>query len=989
MKKCVMLVPVLLFCSTGDLFAQEKKDSIIPKVKELEEVIISTGYQTIPKERSTGSFATIDNKLLNERVTTSIMERLDGTTAGLTFNKGTGAGINIRGLSTLAGMADNQLLIVVDNFIYNGNIADINPNDVQQVTLLKDAAAASIWGARAGNGVIVITSKKGKFSQPAKISLNVNMRVLPEQDLFFEPTMPIPEYIALQEELFGKGYYNTMLNSSALTTIVNPVAEILGKHRAGLITGERKSNLLDSIGKYDLRNDFRKYIYRPAVSQQYALNVSGGSGNMTYYFSGGFDKSHAEVIGNHQSRATIRQQMNFKATTWLEISTTLQYVKNDAVTGTEPLLMQTPWPYARLADDQGNPLVLPQEYRQSYKDTAGKGKLLDWNFRPLEEMALADRSETGEDLLMNIGVTFHMLKGLDITAMYQRQSGNTAAQDYRSKESYFTRSRINQFTPPGGTYQNSAVPYGGILLYQHSQYLSQQARTQLSYSREWGDHAIAAIGGAEIQHSAAEGENTFLYGFDKNLFTASNADLLRLHPRYVGGSASIALPVLRSGTSTRQVSFFTNATYTYKDRYALSGSARRDASNLFGFSTNNKWTPLWSAGAAWTISKEPFFNAPWIDMLKLRATYGYQGNTSTAVAGVLTIRYSPVADVLTNVPTASVSNVPNPDLRWERVGQTNIGADFSLWAGKLSGTMEYYFKNCTDLVADAPIDPTLGAGDEIMKNSAVLHTKGVDLSLTGKLLDKTIKWKTTAFLTWNTNKVKKYLLSPSIARDLVENGAAINPVEGRQAYALVAYPFAGLDPTTGAALGILNGQPSTDYARIQVETKPEELFSPGSSRPEYVVGLRNVVSWKTVDLSFNLTGNFKYWQLRTYAGSGLFNGGLTGYQDYLNRWQQPGDELRTNLPAITYPVNLQQENFYRQSSAMVVRRDHIRLQNIHLSYTFSRTPLRMVGNVSFYTNLFNVGVLWKSNKEKGDPDAAKSFQQLRTTYSVGIKLDFK
>lgn len=989
MKIHVMVMLVLLWACSSKLFAQEKQDSAIPKVKELEEVIISTGYQTIPKERSTGSFATIDNKLLNERVTTSILERLDGTTAGLTFNKGTGAGITLRGLSTLGGMADNQLLIIVDNFIYNGNIADINPNDVQQVTLLKDAAAASIWGAKAGNGVIVITTKKGKFSQPAKISLNVNMRVLPEQDLFFEPTMPVPEYIALQEELFGKGYYNTMLNSTAPATIVNPVAEILGKHRAGTLSDEQKRYLLDSIGRNDLRNDFSRYFYRPAVSQQYALNVSGGSGNMTYYFSAGFDRSNAEVIGNHQSRATIRQQMNFKATNRLEISTTLQYVKNDAATGTEPLLLQSPWPYAKLSDEQGNPLALPYEYRQSYKDTAGNGKLLDWNFRPLEEMRIADRAERGEDLLMNIGVTFRMLKGMDVTAMYQRQSGNTAAEDYRSKESYFTRSRINQFTPPGGTYLNSAVPYGGILLYQNSRQLSQQGRVQMSYNRGWDHHAVAAIAGAEIQHTSAEADNSFLYGFDKNLLTSSNADLLRLHPRYMGGSASIALPTLRAGTSTRQVSFFTNATYTYKERYALSGSARRDASNLFGVSTNNKWTPLWSTGAAWTLSKEPFFNVNWIDMLKLRATYGYQGNTNTSVAGVLTIRYSPGADVLTNVPIASVSNVPNPDLRWERVGQTNIGTDFSLWAGKLSGSLEYYFKNCTDLVANAPIDPTLGAGDEIMKNSAVLHTKGVDVSLTGKLVDNAIKWSTTAFLTWNTNKVKKYLLSPSIARDLVENGGAINPVEGREAYALVAYPFAGLDPATGAALGILNGQPSADYTAIQVETKASDLYTPGSSRPVYVVGLRNVVSWKRIDLSFNLTGNFKYWQHRTYAGSGIFNGGLTGYQDYLNRWQQPGDELRTNLPAITYPVNLQQENFYRQSAAMVVRRDHIRLQNVHLNYTFPMTTLRVFSNVSFYANLFNVAVLWKSNKEKGDPDAGKSFQQLRTTYAASFKLNFK
>ena len=246
---------------------------------ELTEVaIVSTGYQNIPKERATGSFVLIDSALINRRVGTNILERLDGVTNGLIFNRNktqtTQSDFNIRGRTTILG--DDKPLIVVDNFPYEGDINNINPNDVKNITILKDAAAASIWGTRAGNGVIVITTYKGNYDSKLKASFNSDLTIGKKPNLYEAQWFSNNDWIKIEQFLFNKGAYNTTINNG-FAIVFLPAVAIMDQRKKGNITSADSLGLINQLKQYDLRADILRYLYRPSMIQQYAFNLSGGS----------------------------------------------------------------------------------------------------------------------------------------------------------------------------------------------------------------------------------------------------------------------------------------------------------------------------------------------------------------------------------------------------------------------------------------------------------------------------------------------------------------------------------------------------------------------------------------------------------------------------------------------------------------------------------------------------------------------------------------
>lgn len=282
---------------------------------KLDEVVVNTGYQELPKERSTGSFFKLDNAILNQRVSTGIMSRLDGITNSLLIDKRNAqqaTNYQVRGLSSLTTRTMLPL-IVLDNFPYSGNIDNINPNDIESITLLKDAAATSIWGARAGNGVIVITTKKAKTGQPLRVSINSNLTIIQRPNLFSADQLPVNSTIDLEKYLFDKGYYDGFLGLF-FQPPVPEVAEILLKKRNGLITPEQAEAQIYSLRGYDVRTDMEQYLYRPSVNQQYALNLSGASKNIRYLLSAGYDNNSTELKGNGSRRFTLRSDNNIELT---------------------------------------------------------------------------------------------------------------------------------------------------------------------------------------------------------------------------------------------------------------------------------------------------------------------------------------------------------------------------------------------------------------------------------------------------------------------------------------------------------------------------------------------------------------------------------------------------------------------------------------------------------------------------------------------------
>ncbi|WP_157243608.1 TonB-dependent receptor plug domain-containing protein, partial [Algoriphagus resistens] len=271
---------------------------LTPKSLSLDGVeVYATGYQEIPKERQTGSFVGLDEALVNRRTSTSVLDRLEDVTPGLVFNRNGSRTdkISIRGRSTL--FSDASPLIVIDNFPYDGPIENINPNDVESISVLRDAAAASIWGARAGNGVIVITTKTGKQGQGTRVNLMANATLTERPDPFYQPLMSSEELIAIERMLFEDGYYTSRENSISRQPL-SPVVENLILHRDGQLSDQQLSQRLTELGNRDIREDYRNKLYRNGLDQQYSLNIRGGAGNYRYYLAAGWDGNLENLQSN-------------------------------------------------------------------------------------------------------------------------------------------------------------------------------------------------------------------------------------------------------------------------------------------------------------------------------------------------------------------------------------------------------------------------------------------------------------------------------------------------------------------------------------------------------------------------------------------------------------------------------------------------------------------------------------------------------------------
>ncbi|HEV8285036.1 MAG TPA: carboxypeptidase-like regulatory domain-containing protein, partial [Chitinophagaceae bacterium] len=461
----------------------------------------NTGYEAVDPTRRPGSYVVIGNDLLNRTVSTDILSRLNGNAPGLLFNGGSASlgYLNIRSRSTIFGKTSP--LIVVDNFPYYGDILSINPNDVESITILKDAAAGSIWGMMASNGVIVITTKTGRYNQPIQVSINSNVTISEKMDFFSSPQMSTEDFIEVEKFLFNKGYYDAAINSSSRPALT-PVVEVLLKKRNGQLSDAVATSQIENLKSLDLRYDKNKYFFQRPVSQQYSVNLSGGSVNQRYYLSVGWDKNLRPKTGNEFTRLSINANNSYKLIKdRLEITSGIIYNQNNSEINSAGVPVG--YPYARLADEFGNSLPIAR-YRQGYIDTAGAGKLLDWNYYPLEELNLSDHTIKGTGYQINTAAKYNIIEGLDVALTFQYRKEILEDRDLKNLETFFTRDYINSFSSinwANGTVTRP-VPLGGILDVISSQSTFKNFRSQINYSHSWpNQHDVTALIGGEISEA--------------------------------------------------------------------------------------------------------------------------------------------------------------------------------------------------------------------------------------------------------------------------------------------------------------------------------------------------------------------------------------------------------------------------------------------------------------------------------------------------------
>lgn len=984
-------------------------------VKTLGEVtIVSTGYQELPKERATGSFQFVNREELNRRVGPDILTRLEGLTTGILFDRRSldpssnsiaPNKILIRGLSTLNANMQSPL-IVINNFPYEGDINNINPNDVETITILMDAAAASIWGARAANGVIVITTRQGKYEQPLKISFNTNINLIAKPDLFKNPIMSTGDFIETEKYLFDQGFYDGDLSDVFSFPALSPVVEVLEKQRSGVLTDSETSSQLEELKKRDVRNDFDRYIYQAPVNQQYYLNLSGGDKSIRYSLSTGYDKGVGALVGDSYKRINLRSDNSFKPLKNLDVNVSVAYAnsKNENnsighINSSEFYISpgKNLYPYAQFADNDGNALSIVKDYRSGYVDTAGMGKLLDWKYKPLKELANKDNSTLTQDIILGTSASYKILKSLSLQLSYQYQHTNGTESRYSSEDAYYTRNQINLFTEiQGGSVVNN-LPRGGLLDQSNFGIRSQAGRAQLNFNTNWNEkHELNAMIGAEIRENIASGDFDRTYGYNSSNLSTAAVDYLNFYPLY-GGRGDSQIGYLRSfyKRADNFVSGFLNAAYTFDTRYTVSLSARRDAANLFGVDTNDKWKPLWTIGAAWNISNESFAKFEFVNLLRLRSSYGYMGNVNNSISPYTIIRLESASGSPYNLPFANISEPANPDLSWETINQFNIGLDFGLLDNRLSGSVEAYKKISDNLILSSEVDPTSGIFS-VQRNSAGLKGNGFELSLNSKNIDGKIKWSTNFGLSHITNEVTHTDISSegnTVGPVISSSGRSITSLEGISPYPVFSYPFAGLDPTNGNPQGYLGETVSTDYRAIS-----RQLFDTtsinyhGSAIPTTFGFLTNTIQYRrfslTVNINYRLGYYFRKSTIRYYE---LYNQYIT-HPDFSQRWQNPGDENSTTIPSMIYPIsNTRRDDFYSYSSPNVLRGDNIRIGSIRLSYEFGGPLIRKLRlqQLQLYVIATNLGIIWRANKYGLDPDYDVSNPYpVPKQVAFGLKLEF-
>lgn len=967
-----------------------------PMVQNLEEVIVNTGYQTTPKERATGSFVKIDNQLLERRVGSNILDRLDGIAGSLLFNRNRNPSVNespimIRGRSTL--FASTEPLIILDNFPYDADISTINPNDIEDITILRDASAASIWGVRAGNGVIVITTKKGTQSAKPVFRFNMNSTFNERPNLRYQPVTDAREYMGLETFLFDRGHYNGRINTPHLS--LSPLITMLAQRRAGIITAADSLQLVNNLIQQDYRKDLNDHFYRPSMNQQYTLSMDGRHNLGQYHWAIGYDKNQGDLIGNQNERFTLRTRQHWQilpskleSTTDLTLTNTRTITYNDITLTSYPI-------YTDLVDPQGTGLPVYRDYRSQWLDTIAQRQLLDWTYRPLDDRDHVSNRSMLTDLRLLQTFNYTFKKGWGLSLSYQWQQGNQHGHQHRSRQSYFTRDLINRFTVPNYItgVPTRQIPIGGIMDRSITQYYSHNLRLQMNYTTTIAEkHSITAVAGAEVRDYHNSNTSFRRYGYNEENQTDIPVNSVSQLPTLpIGNPGSIATGNTQRKLTDRFVSYFLNAGYVLNQRYLVNLSIRKDESNIFGVNANQRGVPLWSMGLGWNLHKESFIQKlKWVNQLKLRTTYGFNGNLDKSTTAFTTAGIG-LGSVFAQ-PASFIINPPNPNLSWERIGMWNTAVDFALWNQRISGSIEYYIKSGKDLIGNSPV-PTQTGVAQFRQNIANLETKGWDLNLHIQAMRKKWRWDIHLLYSHSQDIVTKYLVTPQQAKSYLSS-MPLNPLQGKPWSAVFAYPWAGLSNNNGDPLGIIQGQPSNNYSALVTPASFADLKYFGSGRPTSFGSIRNDLSWGRFAFSFNIVYEWGFYFRRSSVAynthySSMIQYGNLVHGDYMMRWQKPGDEKNTQVPSRVYPAVPARDEFYQYAEVLVENGNHIRLRDTRLSYDLPvhKWQNKIIKRAQLYGYINNIGIIWRANQQGIDPNHVTGNPTPRS-YALGINVDF-
>lgn len=1002
---------------------------------ELDQVVV-TGYAQTSVKRITGSVAVLNSEKFEAKAISSVDALMQGEVAGVSIKSlsgqpGTQAKITIRGSNNITGssaplwvvdgvplqsespvLSSEQLATGgFDNIFVNG-IGNINPNDIESITILKDAAAAAIYGSRAANGVIVVTTKKGEAGK-MRISYNntFSWSFKPERSLNL---MNSSEKLSWEDELWNE--FSAAKYAASLTdnTVIYPVVGIVGQIRAGLgdfasMKGDKaaQDKYIESLRNVD--TNWYNLLFRNSFSQGHHLSLSGGSGKSTYYVALGLNDEDGMLIHNDYRRYNVNAKMTLTPTDWARIDVGMEAARQESKM---PYSTVDPFyyaffsnPYEREYNADGSYAADNTWFTLGYYNGRGAEQVMPKNgFNIIRELDSNYSKTANTNGTFRAQTDFRIIEPLHFVGLVSYSYSNNSTDKVIDKYSY------SAFRDRLGSDDRSQTNLYGNISQNRTNRNSYVARGHFSFNKTFAEtHTVNLLAGAELRGSGSNTIFTKRYNYDPKTGTTSLPQISGPQDEWLSEVEKLNGEYF---SKTRYASFYASADYYLGKSIVLNASFRTDGSSNFG--SNKQFNPTWSAGAAWHIGEEAWMKKalPALSHATLRAAYGFTGDVNTSTSHLLVIQYLQqqyryFGDETFNLGT--IPSAPNPDLGWEKTQDAKAGLDFGLWKDRLTLNTEYYYRLSTDVVTSSPVQSTTGF-THVYFNAADIMNSGIELTLNGKII-QTKDWGLSAAVNfaYNYNKVLKY--NPVSKSGITSKDRY---VEGYPTGAIFSGKYAGIASDTG--LYQFELRPDATISTATDLNKPDNYrYFLGTTIAPYTGGFNLSASWRQLRLSISgvysfgckTYENFRYpasYSNASHSGvstetvqsqfSDLYGNHLNVEKDRTNRW------TATHTTGVKYPRIYDyfdgKYNFasYNPMDSSIIdavylkNNSYLRIKSIILTYSLPGAAvkkMRMRG-LSFNVSLNNFFTFTKYDGM--DPEIPGATYPTTRSVSAGMNIDF-
>ncbi|MEG1290492.1 MAG: SusC/RagA family TonB-linked outer membrane protein, partial [Bacteroidales bacterium] len=961
-----------------------------PNAISLNDVVV-TGYQTIDKGRATGSYEIVNKQQMEIVVSNSITDKLEGIVPGLLIdNKGN---MLIRGQATI--YASSKPLVVVDGFPMEYDITSVNPSDVEQISVLKDAAAASIWGVRAANGVIVITTKKGRKNQKTQVSYNGSVKIGTKSDLESLGLMNSTQWIRNEHEGFIDSDYGAV--APGLYSAFTPAADAYDNFKKGFINETQLFAEYDKLAQYNHLDDVKKYFYQNPLLQQHTVTITAGSATVTNYLSLNYENNLGSLIGNTSNCFGFQFNNTIDLAKWLKLSMGLRgNYGNSDVYNEDPINGRVP--YYKFYDESGTFLNERQSLPQSTKDNLMSKGFLNWNYNRIADRSEIQNTIKDYNIAANVKLDFVLPFGFTFSTSGMYTIANSRNELLYTQDSYYVRNLINTYSyyDPTSKKITHNIPMGGINRITDIGSNSFTFRNILGYDKTFKHLSISAQAGCEMfaMHSKTDFNNYFGYDpismtFDTsmNMYDLINIGVTSFDGRKRWLSSYESPAPYKRDVEDRFFSFFGTANINFLKSYTVFGSIRYDQTNLYGRSAQYRDQPTWSIGGKWNISKESFFKSNVINNFAIKASYGLSGNIDKSTSPYMIA--SNTKDVMTGLDILRVDNPENKNLCWEKVYTFNLGIDLAMLDNRLNFALDFYNRTTKDALGNSIYDPTSG-WDNLKINTASLVNRGFDFSVnTIPIATKNFIWNSTLTFSYNHNKVTK-VNSGDATLNTVRKGDAIL---GKPVDYIYAYRYGGVNDKGEPMVYNCNNE-LLDYSEISAFGL-EDLLFPGKKIAPMFGSWSNILQYEGFELDLLLTykiGN----KIRLPA---VLNNNWGNMSISDSHWRKPGDEKSTWIPKPLYgTTTVDRVDLVNSNDLRLENGNIIRLKSIGLGYDFNRLikANKVLSGCSLKFSIENP-CYWVSNSERLDVEniimdmknSKSTYYGTQATYYImSLKLNF-